>query len=478
MSRCESSPTQTLFGSLTTQFHSVSTSFTTIISTAPDITSTFLSTSTSCTSVGASPFGAFTTASCQVFTVTSSSVIPGATTTLVDPIPFTLTFTQITAFPTSTLYGISCVTTQIATTDTTASHPNSSSSPALSPIGSSTTSTGSLATSSFSTLFGVSGSLTYLLSVPPPSVYTTTTAVAIGSSTIISVITTSSTPPASTIFSDSSGFKTRRDSEGLIGGVIGGVLAVCILLGIVILSRRRKKKAKEPHDDAFGHTKGPSSRLSRPGLECEFDDDEVIRAAVSQRHSLPHLASVLSLNHPFCSDFSQNDQGSRVSHGPYTSEFDNMDYFLASPYSTHDYSSSYQNVSPLSTPLISYPPSTPTDPNPSLHHHAASVPLLQTHITLSPDVPTVLPSPAHESVSSGLHHRRRSSLAPMIPARSPTEGDSSSHSMLDESIRRRRETSLSSIDIGGHSSARDTLQSSSRLMIINLSEGERLEDYS
>ncbi|KAF8319176.1 uncharacterized protein EI90DRAFT_3082465 [Cantharellus anzutake] len=65
----------------------------------------------------------------------------------------------------------------------------------------------------------------YLLSVPLPSVYTTTTAVAIGSSTTISVITTSSTPPASTIFSDSSGFKTRRDSEGLIGGVIGGVLA-------------------------------------------------------------------------------------------------------------------------------------------------------------------------------------------------------------------------------------------------------------
>ncbi|KAF8343870.1 uncharacterized protein EI90DRAFT_3027400, partial [Cantharellus anzutake] len=63
------------------------------------------------------------------------------------------------------------------------------------------------------------------LEFPLPSVYTTTTTVAIDLSTIISVITTSSTPPALTIFSDSSGFKTRRDSEGLIGGMIGGVLA-------------------------------------------------------------------------------------------------------------------------------------------------------------------------------------------------------------------------------------------------------------
>ncbi|EIN07071.1 hypothetical protein PUNSTDRAFT_144632 [Punctularia strigosozonata HHB-11173 SS5] len=276
MAQCTPTPTATQFTTVTTD--SVSTSFSSSLTTLADSVSTIVST----TCLDASQGGNGTCATES--TVTSLSTIAGGVSTVQVPIPITVPVTNVQ--PTATLFapcssngGNSQQSSSGQGQASQQSQQSSQSAAQSSPSpGQSSGSSGSTSGRSSASITGPITSALTITSTPPPTTITTSSSstLADGEVTVVVITLTSTTGTPSAVVvntvvpdtdsgSGHHGSSSTKHVGTIVGASIGGILGLCALLGALFLCWRiYKRRRLELEMDAILGEKSSTPRGFSP----------------------------------------------------------------------------------------------------------------------------------------------------------------------------------------------------------------------
>ncbi|KAF8517509.1 hypothetical protein BU17DRAFT_91636 [Hysterangium stoloniferum] len=363
MSSCNTVATETQFQLLTSTSQQVSTTFSTSVTTSPPTTSTSLSTICLASAAPSSSAGCLSS-TVSTFLVTN----PGQISTVSVPVIVTVPVVFTTSAPTRTLFSTSCATSLPSspiTPGTTPTEPSSITSPSSISSGPSSSSTSS------------SRPLTSR-SILDPTTFTTSSSTTLpnGSVVVTSVVVTSVLPPSPIVVTSqpapslndaNGGGKTSNKTAPIVGGVVGGVIALLAVIGGICL-RRRSKRWKDLFDEELDEKEERRPRMvldgedvdPRPyhyGLVGHSETPSPPRSPLGSMdlgNSFPNSVAALNVPH----SHSRSSSGGALSTGESTSgQAPSLTGHTSRPYNLSTASSAAASTRPLLERPVNRPPS-------------------------------------------------------------------------------------------------------------------------